>query len=954
MIKYLAFIFIIFAITSNSFGRGVNVDEVEVNCDCSKEEELLYKDHFSTAKNSYEDLDHLRATMRVLFAKDDFSKTTYQLFKKENEVNILKIEISLRERVKTVVVTLKRDYDISSLYKVIALKEGDYLTDSKIKSTLKVLKEHLKEKGFLNNSIKLNAGTHKSWVRLEYIVDVGDPVKIKDFDIVVGSKRVKTIIRKKFIDLIGENFDLVSIRERVDLARSEISDIGYYINSVEYICSKFLSDSEQVIPRIEIKLGKKYLFKFYKNKLYSRQNLLGVIRPSIIKYADNFNIDRLHKEIQGMYFSKGFLSVKVDTRLEQQGNTNYYFVNIDEGRRSRLKNLVFRGASRISADELEDLYFDKAYDLASRKYFDQKYFDDFPQILKTYYVERGHVAVRVGAPKVEHDYKHQKFNLEYRISERVRTNIKNFSVFGIDENLKKELLKDLKTKEGDPFNPIAFRQDLETLIQALRDRGYYYAYIKNFDSKNIVFYSDDLTQVRLKVHLDTGPIIKFRRPVIVGQKRTKMEVILREINFERGDIITKEKIQSTKAMLESLGIFSRVQVRPLKNSLREDEVDLLVEVNEKFSGYIEVAPGFRSDIGMKISGVIGHNNLWGMNRQVSFKGQLNQRLNYQTLDPRRREERKKVIEYNTKLNYVEPYLFKWPVSYGAAITNSQRRFYSFDANITRFENRIRKDLSRSISVSLKHQYETISQTDATDKANDEGHFEIGSFTPGMNFDFRNNPIVPTKGAFFGLSMELAKPIFLSQKEDDLEINYYKLISRNKFYVPVGDSFVLAMSVAAGQQRNLARDFYRNSSGQLQNNSDGVTRTIGYIPSIKVFRLNGIDVVRGYADDEINRLASGSDISDVVVQDEAYFTTFKFEPRYFVDDTTIFGIFFDAGRVSVNHYNPTDLRTSVGLSFKYLTPVGTLDFDYGHKLKRHRLANGKLEDAGRFHISIGFF
>ena len=38
----------------------------------------------------------------------------------------------------------------------------------------------------------------------------------------------------------------------------------------------------------------------------------------------------------------------------------------------------------------------------------------------------------------------------------------------------------------------------------------------------------------------------------------------------------------------------------------------------------------------------------------------------------------------------------------------------------------------------------------------------------------------------------------------------------------------------------------------------------------------------------------------------------------------------------------------------LTPVGTLDFDYGFKLLRKRDANGTLEDPGRFHVSIGFF
>ena len=67
-----------------------------------------------------------------------------------------------------------------------------------------------------------------------------------------------------------------------------------------------------------------------------------------------------------------------------------------------------------------------------------------------------------------------------------------------------------------------------------------------------------------------------------------------------------------------------------------------------------------------------------------------------------------------------------------------------------------------------------------------------------------------------------------------------------------------------------------------------------------------------------------------------------------------GIFYDAGRIFVNEYDLSSLRSSVGLSFKYLTPVGSLDFDYGIKLLRKRDLDGTLESPGRLHVSIGFF
>ena len=67
-----------------------------------------------------------------------------------------------------------------------------------------------------------------------------------------------------------------------------------------------------------------------------------------------------------------------------------------------------------------------------------------------------------------------------------------------------------------------------------------------------------------------------------------------------------------------------------------------------------------------------------------------------------------------------------------------------------------------------------------------------------------------------------------------------------------------------------------------------------------------------------------------------------------------GVFFDAGRVFVDEFKPFDLRSSVGAGLKFLTPVGSLDFDYGVKLQRRTYPDKKRDSVGRFHLSIGFF
>jgi outer membrane protein insertion porin family len=105
---------------------------------------------------------------------------------------------------------------------------------------------------------------------------------------------------------------------------------------------------------------------------------------------------------------------------------------------------------------------------------------------------------------------------------------------------------------------------------------------------------------------------------------------------------------------------------------------------------------------------------------------------------------------------------------------------------------------------------------------------------------------------------------------------------------------------------------------------------------------------------MNRLPNDNDISEIRVDNRAYLANFKLEPRYFISDNLMAGVFYDAGRVFINRVDLGELNDSVGVTFKILTPVGTLDFDYGIKLLRKKDASGNLEDPGRFHVSIGFF
>jgi outer membrane protein assembly factor BamA len=75
-----------------------------------------------------------------------------------------------------------------------------------------------------------------------------------------------------------------------------------------------------------------------------------------------------------------------------------------------------------------------------------------------------------------------------------------------------------------------------------------------------------------------------------------------------------------------------------------------------------------------------------------------------------------------------------------------------------------------------------------------------------------------------------------------------------------------------------------------------------------------------------------------------------ELRYDLTRSFQLATFLDIGNVylEVRDLSIPNLRKSVGLGVRYLTPIGPIRLDYGHKI--HRLPG---ESSGRFHLTIGY-
>ena len=931
----------------------------EVNVNCFKNEECSeYITKFKSLVGRYESRKNFRKKFRYLLFEDRIKSLNYVLYK-ETDSYYLTIDISLKKEIENIIVNEKgKSFGNLNISRINGLKEGEFFSEKRLEEARSKITRYLRDKGYYSSRVQSSVKEVGNNVDVVLDVFLGKPVIIEDIQILSDDELIKNRLYRKLKVFKDKPADLALLKLEVEGFSSSLNAQGFFFAKAVLDVPAINSNTQQIIPVVKVERGEKFIFGIYGNENVPKQEILSKLKKSMRRKIRG-NIEKSFKKIiLDHYEEKGFWETKVNSRMLSSGFNDTgliekrYFFDIIEGKRVRVNSITFNNNVFFSDEELLGLYRERGSDVASRMLFDEKFAFRFQQILQDEYVKSGHIFAKVKLNKIEREEGTFNVDLDYFIDEGTSSIVQKVKLVNVDESLSAEIKEMLTNQDGKEYNPFKIDEDIKIVERELKQRGYLFSEIKSKHPKDLILYSADFRNVQIIYDIDLKNRIRLNEIVVGGNFRTKEKVIIRESGLYPNEVLSSDKIENYQSRLSSLGIFANVKIDYIslgsyqknKEGGRDEYINLLVQVKEKDAGYFEVAPGYRTDIGLKVSSTVGHNNIGKMNRSARIQGQVNQRLNFDTLDARRRAAEKDQIEYTLRANYIEPYLFGFPLAWQTSASISEKRFFSFDAKISKLNTSLRKNWTDQFATSLSYQLEAIKQTDASNEI-DEGFFRIGGITPGVTLDLRDNPVNTQKGIFLDWSVELANPTFYSLDREDLEINFYKFVARNKFYFPLFDG-VFAISTSFGVQKNLANEIIMDASG------NAVTR--GFIPSIKVFRLNGVDLVRGFDDDEINIVETGRDINDETVRNKAYFTNFKLEYRHYLRDDIILGTFVDGGRIYFESFSPHSFRSSAGLSLKYLTPVGSLDFDYGFKLHRKRKPDGTLESPGRFHVSIGFF
>ncbi|WP_455374973.1 outer membrane protein assembly factor BamA [Kaarinaea lacus] len=681
--------------------------------------------------------------------------------------------------------------------------------------------------------------------------------------------------------------------------------------------------------------------KIFGNEAVNTEDLTKGLREIGLAEGRVFNrslLDKIEQELHRQYFALGNYGVKIKSTInELERNRVGIQLDIEEGDPAQIRKIKIIGAKAFSEELLLDqIELGMPGFFGSDKYSKQILVGDL-EILRSYYLNRGYINFNVESTQVSISPDKQDVYVTINISEGDQYTLKEITLAG-DSIVPFEELKELLViKEGDVFSRQKVINSTSNIVDRLGVDGYAFANV------NPIPKIDETTkQVSMSLFIDPGSRVYVRRINILGNTKTKDEVIRRELRQMEGGWISTPLVNRSKTRLQRLGFFEEVKVDTPAVPGTTDQVDVNFEVTEGSTGTFTAGIGYGSEGGFLFNTSVSLNNYLGTGKRVKL------------------ELNKNDITEAYAFSYNNPYYTQDGVSRGFSLFS--RKTDQSEANLADFStNKIGASVDFGIPLTEYTRAQISIGGEDTDLQVNESRapeyyskwvdefgsdFKAYSVTLSHTYDSRNRAIFPDTGLYSRFSAEVAVP------GGDLE--YYKAGYNMKMYIPLHRVVTLMMGA------NLA---YGDGYGDADNLPFFENYYSGGARSVRGFQANTIGPVGIECDTvAIPDGMGGTTTTEYCQADEPVGGNAKVEGRvemYFAspfaeEPSRNFRLsaFMDFARVYTDIEDPSvveddRLRASYGIGAVWITPVGALTFSLAWPLAEYA-----GDDTEVFNFNIG--
>jgi len=678
--------------------------------------------------------------------------------------------------------------------------------------------------------------------------------------------------------------------------------------------------------------------------------------------------------IKEVYRRTGRNEAKVTKRLVQLPNGRVDLVfTIDEGSKTGVRTINFVGNEHFSAYRLHGLMATTEMNflsfLKTSDVYDADRLASDEEAIRKYYMRHGFADFRITNTDVHYDAEQVGYVVTITMDEGPQYHVSSVKVDSHVPSVDGEALtKFVKLSPGDVYDATAVELSTEALTRDVSRQGFAFSQVRPHGDRDNANHT-----IGLVFTVDDGPKVYIERIDIEGNTRTRDYVIRREFDIGEGDPYNHALIERAERRLNNLGYFKKVHItnRP---GTSPDRVIVVVEVEDQPTGAFSISGGYSTIDGAIAEVSVTETNFLGRGQYVKLSASYGQ------------------YSQGWTASFTEPYLFDQRMAGGLDVYHKEtfQNQYAFYETWTTGAT-LRLGLPVTDEFTIQPHYSVygseIKIPNTSDQPYDDCNVAIPGVTPdpatsGANCLTNGEASLALKQAasaglvvtsLFGYSLiynsldnnkNPTTGLYANFKQDVAGAGGQSRFLRETFdaryYYPLTDDFTGLLRFQAGQ----IYGFGGSQSLQIVNNFNvGPTLVRGFAPggigprdisdpnNIAANGLGGTTYFGGTAEVQfpIWGLPREIGLKGAIFADAGTLFGFQsqtnFAPGGACNYAAAAATFTQANCINLD--NESTIRSSVGASLIWASPLGPIRVDYAYAITK-----GKYDQVQQFNFTGG--
>ncbi len=430
--------------------------------------------------------------------------------------------------------------------------------------------------------------------------------------------------------------------------------------------------------------------------------------------------------LQEIYKRSGRAGAKITYRTVELPNGRIDVVfTIVEGEKTGVKEIKFVGnkvystgrlVGLMETTEMNFLSFLKTSDV----YDPDRVASDL-ELVRRFYLKNGYADFHVVSSDAAYDPAQGGYVITIVVEEGPQYRVSSVDVESHLPDIDPSSLRGmLRLSEGDVYNGDAVEKTVEALTREIAKKGYAFTQARPRGERNPANQT-----VAIRFVLDEGPRVYIERINIRGNTRTRDYVIRREFDIGEGDAYNRVLIDRAERRLNGLGYFKKVKVTNEPGS-SPDRVIVNVDVEDQPTGNFGVSGGYSTTQGFIAEVSVSESNFMGRGQAVRLSVEAGQRARGVTF------------------SFTEPYFLDQRLSAGFDIYAKKMDAYNYSVyGSTSVGGTFRLGVPITDEISFSPHYSiyntTISIPNDSRRPYNDCNVPIPGYTPGFGYIFAPTP-----------------------------------------------------------------------------------------------------------------------------------------------------------------------------------------------------------------------